>query len=182
LRTNFILIDHENVHLEALAGLDAEHFEALLFVGANQSKLPFELVAAVQKLGTRAEYVKISGNGSNALDFHIAFYIGQLAAHEPKAYFHIISKDTGFDPLTTTAPQKITIARSSSITASPCSRHPTPRRHGKKLADRRQPKQRDRPSRAPTRHSPSPLAPCSRSSSRRDEPRHLAELQSKAGF
>jgi len=50
-------------------------------------------------MGERAEYVRISGNGSNALDFHIAFYIGQLAAHEPDAYFHIISKVTGFDPL-----------------------------------------------------------------------------------
>jgi len=33
------------------------------------------------------------------LDFHIAFYIGQLAERDPDAYFHIISKDTGFDPL-----------------------------------------------------------------------------------
>ncbi|HEX7329882.1 MAG TPA: PIN domain-containing protein, partial [Pyrinomonadaceae bacterium] len=28
-----------------------------------------------------------------------AYYIGQLSAAEPSAYFHIISKDTGFDPL-----------------------------------------------------------------------------------
>jgi hypothetical protein len=120
LRTNFILIDHENVHLEALTGLDAEHFKVLLFVGANQSKRPFELVAAGQKLGTRAEYVKISGNGTNALDFHIAFYIGQLAAQEPKAYFHIISKDKGFDPLIQhLRSKKISIARSSSIADIP---------------------------------------------------------------
>lgn len=52
-----------------------------------------------RKLGPRAEYVRISGHGSNALDFHIAYYIGQLAAADPTAYFHIISKDTGFDPL-----------------------------------------------------------------------------------
>jgi hypothetical protein len=43
--------------------------------------------------------VKIGGNGSNALDFHIAFYIGRLAERDPNAYFHIVSKDSGFDPL-----------------------------------------------------------------------------------
>lgn len=120
MRTNYVLIDHENVHLEALAGLDAEHFKVLLFVGASQNKLAYELAAAVQKMGSRAEYVKISGNGSNALDFHIAFYVGQLAAQEPTAYFRIISKDTGFDPLIQhLRGKKISAARSSSIADIP---------------------------------------------------------------
>lgn len=120
MRTNYVLIDHENVQIEALPGLDAEHFKVLIFVGANQNKLAYELVAPVQKMGTRAEYVKISGNGSNALDFHIAFYIGQLVAQEPKAYFHIISKDKGFDPLIQhLRSKKISIARSSSIADIP---------------------------------------------------------------
>jgi len=120
LRTNYVLIDHENVQIEALPGLDAEHFKVLIFVGANQNKLAYEIVAPVQKMGTRAEYVKISGNGSNALDFHIAFYIGQLATQDPKAYFHIISKDKGFDPLIQhLRSKKISIARSSSIADIP---------------------------------------------------------------
>lgn len=99
MRTNYVLIDYENVQPSSLAGLDAEHFRVLVFVGASQSKLTFEIVAAVQKLGVRAEYVKIAGNGSNALDFHIAFHIGQLAAQDPTACFHIVSGDSGFDPL-----------------------------------------------------------------------------------
>lgn len=53
----------------------------------------------MQELGKDAKYIKISGNGPNALDFHIAYYIGELASKDPKACFHIISKDTGFDPL-----------------------------------------------------------------------------------
>jgi hypothetical protein len=53
----------------------------------------------MQKLGGRAQYIKIAGNGNNALDFHIAYYIGKLAAEDTTAYFHIISKDAGFDPL-----------------------------------------------------------------------------------
>jgi hypothetical protein len=85
--------------ITSFAGLEVEHFRVLVFVGASQSKLAFETAAAVQKLGARAEYVKIAGNGSNALDFHIAFHLGHLAAQDPTAFFHIISKDTGFDPL-----------------------------------------------------------------------------------
>ena len=116
LRTNFVLIDYENVQLESLAGLDAEHFKVLLFVGASQTKLSFEVVAAMQKLGSRAEYIKIAGNGSNALDFHIAFYIGHLSSLDATAYFHIISKDTGFDPLVWhLKTKKISVVRSRAI-------------------------------------------------------------------
>jgi hypothetical protein len=99
LRTNYVLIDFENVQPETLECLAHDHFKLLVFVGASQTKLPFELAASLQQLGPKAEYVKISGNGSNALDFHIAYYIGQLAAADSSAYFHIVSKDKGFDPL-----------------------------------------------------------------------------------
>lgn len=99
LKTNYVLIDYENVQPEAMAVLAQEHFKVLVFVGANQAKVTFEVASALQQMGDRAEYIKITGNGSNALDFHIAFYIGVLAGIEPDAYFHIVSKDTGFDPL-----------------------------------------------------------------------------------
>ncbi len=116
MRTNFVLIDYENVQPESLSGLNAEHFQVLLFVGSNQTKLPFEVAAAMQQLGSRAQYIKISGNGSNALDFHIAFYIGELASKDPSAYFHIISKDTGFDPLIQhLKSRKISALRSKSL-------------------------------------------------------------------
>jgi hypothetical protein len=99
MRTNFVLIDYENVQPASLAALEKEHFRIFVFVGASQAKVNFDIAASLQRLGSSATYVKISGNGSNALDFHIAYYIGQLAAADPTAYFHIISKDTGFDPL-----------------------------------------------------------------------------------
>ena len=99
LITNYILIDFENVQPKDLSVLDAEHFKIIVFVGASQKNIPVDLVAALQPMGTRAEYLQITGNGSNALDFHIAFYIGRLATQDPTAHFYIISKDTGFDPL-----------------------------------------------------------------------------------
>lgn len=99
MRTNHVLIDFESVQPDSLGTLEQEHFKVHIFVGANQTRLPFDVAAAIQRMGSRANYVKISGSGPNALDFHIAFYIGQLAAEDSSAYFHIISKDTGFDPL-----------------------------------------------------------------------------------
>ena len=99
MKNNYILIDYENVQPKNLAILNGHSVKVIVFVGANQAKVPFDLASSLQALGNNAEYVKIGGNGSNALDFHIAFYIGQLAERDPDAYFHIISKDTGFDPL-----------------------------------------------------------------------------------
>jgi hypothetical protein len=118
LHTHFVLIDYENVQPESLADLDAENFKVLLFVGAGQTRLAFEVVAAMQKLGERAEYVKIVGTGSNALDFHIAFYIGHLSALDATAFFHIVSKDTGFDPLIQHLKTKrVAVVRSPTIQA-----------------------------------------------------------------
>ncbi|TCZ78546.1 PIN domain-containing protein [Lysobacter sp. N42] len=99
MRTNYVLIDYENVQPSALAALEKEHFQIFVFVGANQTKVNYEIADTLQRLGPKASYVKIAGNGPNALDFHVAFYIGQLAAADPNSFFHIISKDTGFDPL-----------------------------------------------------------------------------------
>ncbi len=99
MKTNYVLIDYENVQPDDIAALDHEHFRVIVFLGAHQNKIEFQTVEALQRLGTRAEYVKLSSGGPDALDFHIAFYIGQFAAKEPTACFHIISKDTGFDPL-----------------------------------------------------------------------------------
>ena len=99
MRTNIVLIDFESVQPASLSALAADHFKLKVFVGATQNKLPFDLVTAMQRMGERAEYVKIAGVGPNALDFHIAYYIGRISCDEPEAFFHIISKDTGFDPL-----------------------------------------------------------------------------------
>lgn len=117
MRTNYVLIDYENVQPAALAVLEQEHFKVIVFVGANQAKVSFEVASVLQRMGAKASYVRISGNGPNALDFHIAFYIGQLASVEPDAYFHIISKDTGFDPLVVhLKSKKIFASRSKEVT------------------------------------------------------------------
>lgn len=116
MRTNYVLIDSENVRPESLNLLQDECFRVLVFMGANQNKVLLNIVKSLQPFGTRAEYIQIAGNGPNALDFHIAFYIGKLAEKEPNSFFHIISKDTGFDPLIShLKDQKIFAARVTTI-------------------------------------------------------------------
>ena len=99
MASNFVLIDFENVHPKNLELLAKHPFKVYVFVGENQAKIPFDLADSMQLLGKEARYIKITGNGQNALDFHIAYYVGVLAEQEPDASFYIISKDKGFDPL-----------------------------------------------------------------------------------
>ena len=102
MKTHYILIDYENVQPKTLAVLNSstnQSFLITVFLGANQAKIPTELVTSMQSLGDKAEYVQITGSGRNALDFHIAYYLGALSERNPSAVFHVISKDTGYDQL-----------------------------------------------------------------------------------
>jgi hypothetical protein len=99
MRTNYVLIDYENVQPQDLALLNGHPFKVFVLVGTNQTKIPTEFADALQARGENGRYVRINGNGRNALDFHIAFHLGELAAKDPEGFYHVISKDTGFDPL-----------------------------------------------------------------------------------
>ena len=89
--TNYVLIDFENVQPANLGVLKHAGFKVLVFVGAQQTKVPFDLASAMQALGDAASYLKISGSGRNALDFHIACYLGELVAGEPVVAEHVHS-------------------------------------------------------------------------------------------
>ena len=120
MRKNVVLIDLESVQVDSIEELNHEHFHVLLFCGANQSKIPFHIAATLQRLGQRAEYIKISGVGPNALDFHIAYYIGRVSTDDPGAFFHVVSRDKGFDPLIQHLKSKKVLAlRSESISDIP---------------------------------------------------------------
>lgn len=121
MKTNYVLIDYENVQVKSLALLKGEQFQVRVFLGPNNTKLPVELVLAMQALGDLAEYIVLETPGANALDFHIAYYLGVFSAADPSGFFHIVSKDTGFDPLIRhLKTKKIFSARSASIEEMPC--------------------------------------------------------------
>jgi hypothetical protein len=99
--TNYVMVDFENVQPDSLAALTDGPFKVKVFVGAAQAKgrISFELSHSMQLLGANAEYVRIARSGPNAVDMHIAYYIGRLLEKEPNAVIHIVSKDSDFDPL-----------------------------------------------------------------------------------
>ena len=95
----YVLLDFENLQPKVLERLRPGSARVKVFLGQHQTKLMLELVQRLQPFGADAEYIQIQGSGPDAVDFHIAFYIGQLAALDPAATFTIVSKDRGFDPL-----------------------------------------------------------------------------------
>jgi PIN domain len=120
LPINYVLVDFENVQPENIGLIASGNYKLVVFVGASQTKVSFDIAETIQRLGAKAEYVKISGNGSNALDFHIAFYIGHISATEVGAKFCIVSKDAGFDPLIAHLKlRKVAVSRVKSILELP---------------------------------------------------------------
>jgi hypothetical protein len=101
MATNYVLVDFENVQPDSLEELASGAFRIKVFVGAQQAKgrVTFEFSESMQKLGSHAEYVRIARSGPNAVDMHIAYYIGRLHEKEPHASMYVISRDTDFDPL-----------------------------------------------------------------------------------
>jgi len=97
-RPRLLLVDFENVQQVELTQL-ADRYRVIIFVGADQKSVPFDLVTKAQKLGSRVEWQKIVGNGSNALDFFIACQLGRVFERTPKPDCTVLSKDKGFDPL-----------------------------------------------------------------------------------
>lgn len=99
LKTSYVLIDFENVQPKELGTLGGDGTKVMVFTGPAQPSVPKGLASAMQALGHAGSYVDIESRGPNALDMHIAYYIGRLAATDPGAEFHIISRDRDYDPL-----------------------------------------------------------------------------------
>lgn len=74
-----LLVDLENKHKVDLSPLD-ESFRAIIFVGANQNPPKASKKPATAHRFKRVDFLKISGAGKNALDFHIAFELGRCRA------------------------------------------------------------------------------------------------------
>lgn len=99
MKHNYIFIDYENTQPANLELLNRPDIFVILFIGSQQTKIPIDIVLKMQSMGERARYIKVSKTANNALDFHIAFYMGKILAHVPKSSVYIISKDTDYEPL-----------------------------------------------------------------------------------
>ncbi len=97
--TNHIFVDFENVHEVDLSLIGQMSVHVTVLVGAKQTKLDAELVEKLVRHADSVNLVRLLEPGRNAIDFTLAYYVGRAAVLDPSGYFHIISGDTGYDPL-----------------------------------------------------------------------------------
>jgi len=96
---NHVFVDFENVHEINLAVIGSKAVSFTLLVGPKQTKLDVSLVERLFEHAASVQLVRLKSAGKNALDFILTYYVGRAVAADPTGYFHIVSKDTGYDPL-----------------------------------------------------------------------------------
>jgi hypothetical protein len=97
--TNHIFVDYENVHEVDLDLVAGKAVVVHLVLGERHKNLPLEIVKRLLKCREQVHLVEAGRSGKNALDFVLAYRVGVEAAADPKGFFHIVSRDTGFDAL-----------------------------------------------------------------------------------
>lgn len=98
-RTQYIFVDYENVHDVDLALLAGKTAVVELVLGEQHKSLLVAMVERLMEYRDQIKLVKAGKSGRNALDFVLAYRVGVASAADPKGYFHIVSRDTGFDAL-----------------------------------------------------------------------------------
>lgn len=96
--TTLIIVDFENI--QDIKDLNIlSNVEIKVIVGKSQNKISIETVQLLQKFGNLLEWIKVPGQGKNALDFFVAYFLGKYVQENKFQKYQIISKDTGYDPL-----------------------------------------------------------------------------------
>ena len=99
MKKHIVLIDYENVHAIDLKPL-LNHDVLIKVFHGGKDKFTSDFTNMAIRFGKdKIELIQIVGEGKNALDFHIAYFIGKFANEIEDPAFHIISKDKGFKPL-----------------------------------------------------------------------------------
>lgn len=96
---NHVFVDFENVHHVDVAVIGARAVNFTLLLGPKQTKLDAGLVEKLMEHSASVQLIRLASSGKNALDFALAYYVGRAVSANPGAYIHIVSRDTGFDPL-----------------------------------------------------------------------------------
>lgn len=96
---NHVFVDYENVHQldHSVIGTKAVCFTLLM--GAKQTKVDAVVMERIMERAASVQLVRLTTTGKNALDFTIAYYVGRAVITDPTGYFHIVSRDKGYDPL-----------------------------------------------------------------------------------
>lgn len=96
-RTNHIFVDYENIQdidLDLIAGKPVIVY---LVLGGGAQKVTKDLTFKIHKHADQVRLIETSLSAHNALDMVIACEIGVVSVADPGGYFHILSKDKGFE-------------------------------------------------------------------------------------
>lgn len=99
LPVNHLFVDLENVKSIDASVIGGKHLRLHVFLGPQNKKLDVEVVEKLLENAQAVQLIRIATVGRNALDFVLAYHLGQAVLADPKGYFHIVSKDAGFDAL-----------------------------------------------------------------------------------
>jgi hypothetical protein len=103
----YLLVDFENVQPppEDVARVRAGDHHLWVFHGPHQNKFDAAMVNAWKPLGDRLQLVQSAKPGKNALDFHIAYYLGVLHERDViakrRSMYVVVTGDGGFDVIFT---------------------------------------------------------------------------------
>ncbi len=99
LPLNHVFMDDENVPNLDLSSIEGKTVHVTLLLGPKKTKLPVEQVQVLMKHAASTHLIRLEKPGKNALDFALAYYLGQAMQRHPGACFHLVSKDGGYDNL-----------------------------------------------------------------------------------
>lgn len=86
MRTNYVLIDYENVQAQSLHLLKDEHFRVMVFLGPANTKLRVDFVLAMHQLGARSSYITLETGGTKTAARALVFR-GALQ-HDQNRHIH----------------------------------------------------------------------------------------------
>ncbi len=93
-----LFVDLENCPRPAWAKIPRDAL-VKIFIGAGVPKDVMKLAKRFRGLEARNQQYRVVTGRKNALDFHIAYYLGQTVLEAPRATMVILSKDKGLDAL-----------------------------------------------------------------------------------
>jgi len=132
-----VLVDWENVQPDEAdcRALVPDATDVWLFHGPNQKNIG----RGYETFGERVTPVRIARSGKNALDFHLAFYMGYIAAKHPGSRLVVLSNDKGYGPMLDHAKELGFVASQSGFGKLKPARRPPRKAAAKKTAANKAP-------------------------------------------
>lgn len=101
MQTHYVFVDYDNTHLGNIGFISKSSRKIIIkiFLGSYHNMIPLSLARALQPLGEDAVYILLDRGRRNAIDFNIAFQLGELAIQHPDEQFSIVTNDPGFNEI-----------------------------------------------------------------------------------